>query len=246
MEYRQLLPCPDLAPYIDAYWTVTGRKTNNIAERIMPDGCIDIILNLGEDFHVADSNLLMKNHHAYLVGTMTCYKEIIRPRDTHLVGIRFKPVAFSFFYRYSFLHEIADKTVEFDIKSIPEINEDTPDLADCLNRFFTNRLSVSYPGKVLLAIIEDATNLKGQITVDALAKRHFISPRQLERYFRFYSGISPKAFINFVRYQSALEKIRNNHANRSLLEIAFESGYYDHAHLSNEIRKYAGSSPSEL
>jgi AraC-like DNA-binding protein len=246
MSYRQLSPCSDLAPYIDAYWVVTGKKINDAVEKIMPDGCIDIILNLGEDCHVNDSNLLMKNRHAYLVGTMTCYKEITRPRDTNLVGIRFKPAAFSFFYKYSSLHEIADKTVEFDKKSFPEINEDTTNLADCLNRFFTNRLSVSYPGKLLLAIIEDATNLKGQITVDALAKRHFISLRWLERYFKLYTGISPKEFINFVRYQSVLEKIRNNHTNKSLLEIAFESGYYDHAHLSNEIKKYTGSTPSEL
>jgi AraC-like DNA-binding protein len=246
MKYHQLLPCPDLTPYIDAYWTVTGKKTNDVAEKIMPDGCIDIILNLGEDFHVDNGDLLMKNSHAYLVGTMTRYKEITRPRDTNLVGIRFKPAAFSFFYKYSSLHEIADKTVEFDKRSIPDINEDTPDLTDCLNRFFTNRLSVSYPGKLLLAIIEDTISLKGQITVHALGKRHFISPRQLERYFKLYAGISPKEFINFIRYQSAFEKIRNNHAKKSMLEIAFESGYYDHAHLANEIRKYTGSAPSGL
>ncbi len=117
MSYRQLSPCTDLAPYIDANWIVTGKKINDAVEKNMPDGCNDIILNLGEDCHVNDSNLLMKNRHAYLVGTMTCYKEITRPRDTNLVGIRFKPAAFSFFYKYSSLHEIADKTVEFDKKS---------------------------------------------------------------------------------------------------------------------------------
>jgi AraC-like DNA-binding protein len=177
---------------------------------------------------------------------MTRYKEITRPDYSNLIGIRFKPAAFSVFYKYSSLHEIADKTVEFDKKLIPQIHEGTADLTNCLDRFFTGRLSISYPGNLLLAIIEDVTNLKGQITVDALAKRHFISLRWLERYFKLYTGISPKEFINFVRYQSVLEKITNNHANKSLLEIAFESGYYDHAHLSNEIRKYTGSTPSEL
>jgi AraC-like DNA-binding protein len=32
----------------------------------------------------------------------------------------------------------------------------------------------------------------------------------------------------------------------SLLRIAFELGYYDHAHLTNEFKRYAGIRPSEL
>jgi hypothetical protein len=158
-RYRQLLPSPGLAPYIDAYWTVTGKNTKAAAEKIMPHGCVDIILNLGEDFLTDDNSFLMKNRHAYLVGTMTRYKEIVHPGDTNLIGIRFKPAAFSFFYTYSSLHEIADKTVEFDKRSVPEINEYTKDLTGCLNRFFTDRLTLSYPRQLLVAVIGDANFL---------------------------------------------------------------------------------------
>jgi AraC-like DNA-binding protein len=49
-----------------------------------------------------------------------------------------------------------------------------------------------------------------------------------------------------VRYQSTFQKIRHNPANKSLLEIAFESGYYDHSHLTNEIKKYTGVAPTQL
>jgi hypothetical protein len=51
MSYNQFLPGPALAPYIDAYWTVTDKKKAPAAEKIMPDGCVNIILNLGEDIH---------------------------------------------------------------------------------------------------------------------------------------------------------------------------------------------------
>jgi len=246
MSYQQFSPSPGLAPYIDAYWTLTGKNAKTVAEKIMPDGCVDIILNLGEDVLTGDSDLRMKNRYTYLVGTMTRYKQIVRWGDTNLVGIRFKPGAFSFFYKYASLHEIIDKTVEFDGKLIPEIYESTKDLAGLLNRYFTDRFSLSYPGQSLVAVIADVKHLKGQVTVEALGKRNFISPRQLERLFKLHVGNSPKEFINFVRYQSAIEKIRDNPARKSLLDIAFESGYYDHAHLSNEVRRYAGLPPSEL
>ena len=34
--------------------------------------------------------------------------------------------------------------------------------------------------------------------------------------------------------------------NESLLRMAYDLGYYDHAHLTNEFKKYAGILPSEL
>jgi AraC-like DNA-binding protein len=68
----------------------------------------------------------------------------------------------------------------------------------------------------------------------------------LERHFRRHLGIGPKEFINFTRYLSAVRNIRRDYARKTLLDIAFDCGYYDHAHLTNEIRKYAGVSPSQL
>jgi AraC-like DNA-binding protein len=68
----------------------------------------------------------------------------------------------------------------------------------------------------------------------------------LERNFKKNIGISPKEFVNILRFQFALEKIKDNQLGKSLQDIAFESGYYDHAHLSNEIKRYTGLSPSQF
>jgi AraC-like DNA-binding protein len=246
MQYLQLLPGDSLARYIDAYWTLTGKNSSIFTEKILPDGCVDIILNLGDDFFTDNSNFLMKHNQAYLVGTMTRYKEIVRSGDTNLIGIRFKPGAFSFFYDFDSLHEIADRTIEFDKKSIPEINDNTSDIDILLNRFFDNKLAISVQRQSFGEIIADVERQKGQVTVAALARKYFTTTRQLERYFKMYVGISPKEYINFIRFQYAVNNIRDNCAKTSLLNIAFESGYYDHAHLSNEIKKYTGSTPSEL
>ena len=48
MIYNQSKPHSDLAKYIDAYWTVKGDKKELTAEKILPDGCVDLIFNLGE------------------------------------------------------------------------------------------------------------------------------------------------------------------------------------------------------
>ena len=244
MQYVSYAPHPSLKEYIDAYWMVTGNSTTPIAERILPDGCVDIILNLGDDCNTDNNGFSMKHGKAYLVGTMTGFKDTVMSRETKLCGIRFKPAGFAAFYNYCSLHEVTDHTVDYDLKLAPDLLQTARHSMAYLDRFFLNRLSP--PRHRLMPIINDIEKTKGQLRVSELSRRHFITNRQLERHFKFHTGVSPKEFINIVRFQSAMQEIRNNNHGRSLLNIAFDLGYYDHSNLTNAIKKYTGVAPSLL
>jgi AraC-like DNA-binding protein len=86
--------------------------------------------------------------------------------------------------------------------------------------------------------------------VEALAREAHVSNRTLERIFKENVGIPPKEFLRIVRFQEVLKRLQQTGgrmvSDESLLRIAFELGYYDHAHLTNEFKKYAGILPSEL
>jgi hypothetical protein len=84
MTCKQFKPDPALSPYIDAFWEVTSDGTKPVIEHIMPDCCIDIIINLGIDVVADGSGFIMKNEKAYLVGTMKRYKDNIREAGSHL------------------------------------------------------------------------------------------------------------------------------------------------------------------
>lgn len=244
MTYRQFKPHPLLASYIDTYWTVTGDEGVRGSAKILPDGCVDIIFNLGEDCATGDSDLMMKNAKAYLVGTMTRFKEIMIQPSASLLGIRFRPAAFPVFYKYISLHEVTDRTIEFEGSLAPDLKKMMQYPIGYLNDFFLARLNA--PRHTLSCVAEDIEEHKGRIGVETLAKRHFTTARQLERHFKQHVGTSPKEFINLVRYQAALRNIRNNYSERSLLDIALECGYYDHSHLANEVKKYTGVAPSSI
>ncbi|HSC36475.1 MAG TPA: helix-turn-helix transcriptional regulator, partial [Chitinophagaceae bacterium] len=87
---------------------------------------------------------------------------------------------------------------------------------------------------------------RGQITVDALARKNHTTLRQLERSFHKHIGITPKEFINITRFQNAFLDITHNKKHKNLLDIAIEHGYYDHAHLTNDVRRYTGLPPSGI
>lgn len=244
MKYSQQLPHPSLASYIDAYWTATGAGVNSSTERILPDGCVDIILNPGEDCLTDNGKFLMQSGKVYLVGTMTDFKETRFSQHTHLLGIRFKPGAFPAFYKFASLHEFTNQTIESDKAVAPDLQQVIKNPADYLNRFFGAKLSSDKSS--MLPVIDEIQRLGGQIKVEALAKMHFTTVRQLERNFKQHLGISPKEYIKLVRYQSAHSLIQDKRFNRSLSDIAFECGYSDHAHLTNEIKRYTGLTPSQL
>lgn len=240
MEFK---PDRALSPYIDAFWEVTSDEKKSFTERIMPDCCIDIIINLGTDVAADSSGYTMKNERAYLIGTMTRYKDTTREPGMRLIGIRFKPAGFVHFFKYDPLQEFTDQTNEFEKKHIPPLDIITKDFTTGLNQFFGKKLSPLRQS--IFHILEQVYERRGLISVVELAKNNFMIVRQLERIFIQHMGISPKAFINFVRYQFAIQNIRANYPAQSLVDLSFDCGYYDHAHLANEIKKYSGVSPSD-
>jgi AraC-like DNA-binding protein len=244
MIYRQFDPHPVLRPYIDAYWVATGESSGMNIERILPDGCIDIILNPGEDCLSQESTFLLEHKKAYLVWTMTRYKKNLMHAGTWLIGIRFKPAGFSAFYNYPGLYKIADETVEFKIELSPNLDDTLRFSTTYLDHFFLKILST--PKRSIAPLIADIRCCQGQIGINTLADKYFTTVRQLQRHFNKHLGISPKEFISLVRYQSVLEKIRSNPSKKSLALIAYESGYYDHSHLTNEIKKYTGLTPAQF
>ncbi|MEO8475254.1 MAG: AraC family transcriptional regulator [Chryseolinea sp.] len=243
MMYHQFLPHPALSKYIDAYWVVRNDDAVPHATRILPDGCVDIIVNIGEEF-IDEDRSTIKHGCAFLVGTMTHYIDTTNSPGTHLIGIRFKPLGFSAFYKFASLHEIANMAVALEKEFIPAVHQLDANSVNYLDSYFVSRLSK--PSHTLSHLVDHITRHHGNIAVDSLSRQYAMSPRKLERSFKQHLGVSPKEFINFKRYQYAMTLIRQRRSRTSLLDIALDCGYYDHSHLTNEIRKYSGLTPSAL
>lgn len=240
MSYTEYKPHSALRPYIDTYWRVHTKALHKASvSRILPDGCVDIIINTGPTTVTANENTVMEPERAYLIGTMTSFSDTTQEPGAMLTGIRFKPAAFTLFYPLS-LADTADTCTLFDTP-LPVEQLQQADFISRLDQYFLNRQQVARHR--LFPVISDVLQCAGNVRISTLAREHFITKRQLERSFKEQLGISPKEFANIVRYRSVLRSIRHNAGKRSLEEIAFLNGYYDHAHLTNDIKRYTGSTP---
>jgi AraC-like DNA-binding protein len=116
---------------------------------------------------------------------------------------------------------------------------------DVLERFLIQRLSdVQIDSRVQMALkrIEECS---GQILIGQLARDCQVSLRHLDRLLRNWVGFSPKRLARIMRFQALLQHMESSPSDCSA-RVAAELGYFDQAHLSNEVALLAGTSPGRI
>ncbi|WP_108246735.1 helix-turn-helix domain-containing protein [Muricauda brasiliensis] len=244
MKYKKIKPNKELEPFIHFYWELKGNEQEGLWERVFPDGCAGIYMNLGNSCLTDNGALSLEFGKTYVVGAMTSFKDSFIDYDTHLIGVCLKPGAFTNFYNYTSQNELINNTVVFEKSKSFNIDKMLEAPFNYFDHFFSGR--IKNKSNPLQSVISDIHLTNGQIGIYKLSKRNFTSVRQLERNFKKFIGLSPKEYSNIIRFQYALSLIKNSEKKRSLLEIAFECGYYDHSHLTNEIKRNTGLAPSQL
>lgn len=160
-----------------------------------------------------------------------------------LFGIKFKPGAFSCFHKYESLSQITNRFFEFTKKDFPDVQKNVTNLIAYIDQFYLDRFSATRTS--LLPIVADIIKSQGSLKIEQITKKHFITERSLERQFKQHIGLTPKEFIDIERFNVACSKIQRREKN-SIFDIAIECGYYDHAHLTNDFKRYTGKSPTDF
>src|SRR5262245_51907544 len=77
-----------LRPFVECFWTHepgrTDEPSSTVARRVLPDGCIDIVLAFGAQPSGAPESI-------QAVGTMTRPLVITGTTEASFVGVRFRP-----------------------------------------------------------------------------------------------------------------------------------------------------------
>jgi len=244
LKFKETKPCAALEPYIHSFWELKGADNDKQWERNFPDACPGLVVNLGDTCVTDSGAATMDFAKTYVVGTMTTFKDSFIEVNTHLLGVCMKPGAFSNFYDFVAQNELRDKTVQLENRLSFDIHKLIKNPIHYLNQFLTERLQST--NGLLQSVMDDIHKSNGQLNINKIAENNFITVRRLERNFKAHIGITPKEYSNIIRFQNALLKIKSFKQGKRLADIAFECGYYDHAHLANEIKKHTGLSPTQL
>ena len=247
--YAEHAPHPKLARYVECYWSITGHLPAEAkqASRVLPDGCIDFLFNLG-DSSTRQSGLSAS---PTVIGSMTRAVEVEYAGQIELVGVRFRPGGATPYLGLP-ASELTDHVVGLEEiwgaeagRTHERLSElDTRARIALLDETLMERLrSTAHPadGRVLHAS-ETVVAHEGSLPVARLVEETGLGRRQLERRFLACVGVSPKTASRIARFRAAVATM---HADPTveLSRLALGAGYADQAHMNRDFRALAGVTP---
>ncbi len=249
--YQEITPPSGLAEFVECFWQVKGTMPLATAgDRILPNGCIDIIFNLADLPQKVEGSY--PRLRSFVVGQMRKPVTVWQGSKVDLLGIRFRLGGSGAFLRV--------KAADLNNCVLPLSDL----LGDAVLNLETQLAGASFERRVGLLTtwlqperdhpsrgaqsIEQASLLIekscGLITVDALCAQLDITPRHIERLFVQHVGLNPKLACRIVRFSHAVERLRHR-PNVAWAEFSLRCGYYDQAHFIRDFREFAGMTPGE-
>ena len=251
MRYLERIVPARLTPFVECVWTVWARRASDAPERIVPDGCPEIIVHLGDPFARRIGRRWRRQPRAFLAGTLTRPWMVKSGPSALTVGLRFRPAGFTALFGGS-LAATADREVPLaDLLGTVAQRELIARLARA--RSAARRLdaaaawllehtkpdAVPTPSDRAVALI---VKTGGRAKIDDIARRVACTRRQLERSFARDLGIAPKIYARIVRLSYVLARV-DEVERGSAVDLALECGYFDQAHLLRDFRLMAGRTP---
>lgn len=249
--YCEYLPDIRLQHLIETYWVSDTQVSSAMVQRILPDGCVDIIFDIDNSRENGYANVQTPN----IVGTITSHLDVtFEPGQTQMLGIRFRPGGITAFTRMP-VYELTNRIVPLTIAETffdGAFYERLSDFSTMKERitnienYLLNQLPyVLTPEKRITNTIEYIRKVNGLTSLRQMADIACLSERQLERQFKASVGVAPKKFCRIVKFRHTLKYLRH-WPQDSLYSAALECGYFDHSHLIKEFKEFGGKVPGEL
>lgn len=247
-------PTPQpLAAAVKAVWFARGTRAEfEVPEPIVPDGCVELVLNLADRFVQVDDGHRAQPHDL-LVGQMTSPTIAAPTGDVDLIGIRFWPGRAGAVLRTP-MWELQDRLIAASdvLPVFGSLAEDLRAIDQPARLAHLTRALIPYCARVdplRLRRVEFALSAiaasHGTISIEAIATGSGVSRRHLERQFREEVGLRLKQAARIARIQRVLAVLPSVPL-LSGAEIAAAFGYSDQAHLIHECRALTGSTPGQL
>ena len=229
-------PAPGpLASHACCVWTNAADGGDHV-ERVLPDGCADIVWIEGRGIVVA--------------GPATREVLVDIPAATAAMGVRFGPGAAGAALGLA-AHELRDRTVALADLWGPEADELAERLAGApragglaaLAAAVARRLDAARAPDPLVA--RASALLAGGLPVSAASREVALTERHLRRRFHDAVGYGPKTLQRVMRLRRFLA-LAESGAGADLARVAVEAGYADQPHLTRECTELAGLPPAAL
>jgi AraC-like DNA-binding protein len=241
-------PHSALAGAVLRYFVLEG-EAGPLTHRIVPDGCVDLLFNLGDGRGIRDGNV---EPEACAVGVVTGPVVVSRPERSPALGVVLSPAAARSFLDVP-VESLNDRVVDLrelwgrEAEPLLQGLRGARDFAASvryLDAFLVAKLSRSHPpDPVVLSALRLIKARRGAIPIHELHRELSVPERRLERLFRQCTGLSPKRMCRVAQIDAARMRLVRAPVP-DWPALASELGFADQAHMIREFRKLTGQTPA--
>jgi AraC-like DNA-binding protein len=234
VSYRELAVAEPLRPWAECVWLRTGGSGPDAFARIVPDGCMDLLFGERAGLVAVGPNT-------------TAFLSPLEPGDA-VLGVRLHPGAGA-----PVLGATGAALLDARVPARELFGDTGARLEEALRAVpdlgvRARRLAGFVAGRARAAarpdpLVRAAARRVGVAPVTDVAGDLGVSERHLRRLVSEQVGYGPKRLGRVLRLRAAIARVR---AGAELAEAAFEAGYADQAHFTNECRALAGVAPGRF
>jgi AraC-like DNA-binding protein len=248
VRYTELAPTPALTPWVACFWSIRGYGAGGLANRVLPDGCSDVIVGIEND------------PRPVVVGTMRTAVLVPMAGPVDLFGVRFRPGG-GFPFLDTPLNELTDRRLLLDElwgRSAEQLGdafrsallEQRVARAERALRDRLGRQGHAWErdAELVARAVSLLRRARGGVGVRQVAAALGVGERRLERGFDRVVGLSPKTLGRVMRFREAVRQIERQGGSPSAqwASVAFGAGYADQSHLIREFKALAGVTPARF
>ncbi|HEY4218966.1 MAG TPA: AraC family transcriptional regulator [Gemmatimonadaceae bacterium] len=257
--YAEHAPPEDLASWVACFWTrrVAAGFDMPSTHRVLPDGCVDILVSFGTDGDGVGATNGGELTAAVGVGPMTKALVISGPGPRLYLGVRFKPGC-----AYAALgipaSALLDETVDFgvlarearmELDALSSQASDDARLRAMIELVRRRMQRAAAVPRSVRAAVRRILGADGNLRIASLAADVGITRQQLARQFATHVGVSPKMLARVARTHAVLARADAARAayprNVDWSAIAYDLGYYDQPHFIDDFKALTGATPGE-
>jgi len=256
MLYRTYIPGPPLCRFVEWLWLYEGDNLPHRKERVLPDGAMQLIVNLREDrlraFDREDhgecrsfcGSLVSGAHSEFVVIDTACLGEVM--------GVHFRPGgAFPFFRSPG--NELRDAHVSLDalwgsraagLRDRLLEAKTAEDRFRILEQALLAQAARPLAGDPAVAFaLRELQYAPHTRTISEIGRQIGLSPRRFIEAFSEEVGLTPKLFCRIRRFQQVLRLMRSGR-RIDWTDIALSCGYFDQPHFIHDFRSFSGINPT--
>ncbi|RFA25516.1 hypothetical protein CAI21_18950 [Alkalilimnicola ehrlichii] len=251
MDYQVAAPPQHLKGFVHSFWMYqenTEQETPAVAFRIIPDGRPGIIIDCSDRGAIhrdADGTRLPD---AFIYGQSTRSLNNYSQGRINTFGVCLSPLALPALLAAP-AAELTDRQIDLklvqpgiaeQVRCAPNFNK----RMEIVSSYLSRRLCFGGVRAELMALVSQILAERGRLALSLEYRRFHVSERQLVRRFIHQVGLTPKHFARIVRFQAALDRLRNG-SYTLLSDIAFDLSYSDQSHFIRDFKRFCGLTPAE-